>query len=163
MQNSEVQQKLDENNFSMRDTVKHIRRVGELLIQFSNALGNRAVNHDASKLESPEWDVFSYATARLRTLTYGTPEYEKSRQEIMPALEEHYKKNSHHPEFYQNGIDDMNLVDLVEMICDWKAATERHDDGNLKTSIESNMFRFKMSPQLVSILLNTARHFSWIK
>jgi hypothetical protein len=49
----------------------------------------------------------------------------------------------------------MNLVDIIEMLCDWKAATLRHADGNLLKSIEINKKRFKMSDELESILLNT--------
>ena len=50
----------------------------------------------------------------------------------------------------------MNLVDIVEMFCDWKAATERHHDGNLHKSIEKNAVRFEMNAQLVKIFENTA-------
>ena len=57
------------------------------------------------------------------------------------------------PEF---GINGMDLLDLVEMFCDWKAAGERHNDGNILKSIEKNTTRFGLSPQLVRILQNTA-------
>jgi len=47
----------------------------------------------------------------------------------------------------------------MEMLCDWKAAGERHEKtgGNLERSISLNTERFDISPQLVSILMNTAR------
>ena len=51
-------------------------------------------------------------------------------------------------------------LDVVEMFCDWKAATERHADGNLERSIEINRERFKMSDQLVAIFQNTR---AWIE
>ena len=53
-------------------------------------------------------------------------------------------------------VNDMNLLDIVEMLCDWKAASERHNDGNIRKSIEINANRFGLSPQLVKILENTA-------
>lgn len=53
-------------------------------------------------------------------------------------------------------MNDMNLLDVVEMLCDWKAASERHNDGNIRKSITINANRFNMSPQLVKILENTA-------
>jgi len=37
-----------------------------------------------------------------------------------------------------------------------KAASERHNDGNIRKSIEVNANRFGLSPQLVAILENTA-------
>ncbi len=54
-------------------------------------------------------------------------------------------------------IRGMSLLDLVEMLCDWKAASERHADGNLARSIELNQERFGYGDELRGILENTAR------
>ena len=51
----------------------------------------------------------------------------------------------------------MTLIDIIEMFCDWKASTLRHNDGNLLKSIEVNAERFNMDGQLTAILMNTAR------
>lgn len=59
------------------------------------------------------------------------------------------------------GVNGMTLLDLVEMFCDWKAATERHKDGSLKRSIEINRERFNLSPQLAAILENTRKELGW--
>ena len=59
------------------------------------------------------------------------------------------------------GINGMSLLDLLEMFCDWKAATERHADGDIKRSIEINRDRFNMSPQLAQILDNTRIELGW--
>jgi len=48
------------------------------------------------------------------------------------------------------------------MLADWKAATERHDDGDLAKSLEIQRERFGISDQLVAILRNTAEHFGWL-
>lgn len=56
-------------------------------------------------------------------------------------------------------LDDMTLVDLLEMLVDWKAASERHNDGNIRKSIEINAEQFQMSPQLTRIFENTAREY----
>lgn len=53
-------------------------------------------------------------------------------------------------------VNGMTLVDLVEMFCDWKASSLRHNDGNIRKSVEINAIRFRMSPQLAKILENTA-------
>jgi hypothetical protein len=58
----------------------------------------------------------------------------------------------------------MTLVDLVEMLCDWKAAGERHaDGGDLRRSLDHNAIRFSMADDLVEILNNTAREFGWLE
>ena len=53
----------------------------------------------------------------------------------------------------------MTLIDLCELIADWKAASERHNSGNLIKSIEINAERFHIDAQLKQILLNTAKVF----
>lgn len=65
-------------------------------------------------------------------------------------------------EYRRSRINGMTLVDLVEMIADWKASTERHLTGDLRRSLEINQERFGMSDELVQILANTARHFGWL-
>ena len=49
----------------------------------------------------------------------------------------------------------IGLIDLIEMICDWKAASERHADGNVYKSIEINQERFGYSDELKNIFNNT--------
>ena len=122
----------------------------------------RGTNHDASKLSDPEVEIFTIFTPKLKGSTYGSDEYDGFLKEMKVALDHHYKGNSHHPEYYgKKGINGMDLVDLVEMMCDWKAATMRHDDGDINKSLEINKKRFKIDDQLQEILQNTAdRYFS---
>jgi hypothetical protein len=49
----------------------------------------------------------------------------------------------------------MNLIDLIEMLCDWKAATLRHKNGDIYESLEINSKRFKYDKQLKNIFKNT--------
>lgn len=49
----------------------------------------------------------------------------------------------------------MSKIDLLEMLCDWKAATLRHNDGDIRKSVEINQERFGYSDELKQILLNT--------
>jgi hypothetical protein len=58
-------------------------------------------------------------------------------------------------------VDGMTLLDLVEMFCDWKAATERHADGSIEKSIQHNKGRFKLTDQLASILENSRKEMGW--
>lgn len=141
---------------STKDTLLHIKRVNELLLQFTKEIIDRAIQHDNSKLQEPEKPLFDKMTPLLKGLTYGSDDYKKALDELKPALDHHYANNSHHPEHYKNGIDDFTLVDLVEMFIDWKAASERHDDGDIFRSIEINKNRFGISEQLCKILKNTA-------
>lgn len=137
------------------DTRKHIARVSELLSLFAKQLLDRAVLHDRSKLGSPEVEEFTRHTAHLAATTFGSPEYNAAKKEMEPALQHHYAHNRHHPEHFKDGVADMNLVDLMEMLVDWKASSERHHNGNLRKSIEINANRFGLPPMLTKIMENT--------
>jgi hypothetical protein len=58
-------------------------------------------------------------------------------------------------------IGGMTLLDLLEMLCDWKAAGERHSTGSMQNSLEHNRTRFHIESQLQRILENTAAVFGW--
>lgn len=142
---------------SCLDTWEHISRVYELLSGVTENLLQRASVHDRSKLVEPELSIFDEYTPKLEQSTYGSDEYKRFLAEMGPGLRHHYAANSHHPEHYADGIRAMSLLDLIEMLCDWKAASERHADGDLLRSIEQNQKRFGYSDELKSIFLATAR------
>jgi hypothetical protein len=141
---------------SRPDTLAHVGEVRALLGNVVAELGRRAEAHDRSKLEDPEKAAFDEFTPKLRHSTYGSDEYRGFLAAMGPALQHHYAHNSHHPEHYPDGVRGMDLLDLVEMLCDWKAATLRHADGDLLRSIEINQGRFGYGDELKRILTNTA-------
>lgn len=143
------------------DTRRHIDEVQRYLERFIEGLEQRAEAHDKSKLEPPEKEAFDRATPELKGLTYGSPEYKAATARLGEALKHHYSVNSHHPEHYEFGLGGMDLLDIVEMICDWKAATKRHDDGDMDKSLEINRVRFEMSDQLYFIIQNTIARLKW--
>lgn len=60
-----------------------------------------------------------------------------------------------------SGIYGMSLLDLLEMLADWKAAGMRHADGDMQQSLEVNRKRFQMSDQLYEIFQNTVKELEW--
>lgn len=149
------------NYDSRPDTELHIGRVQALMGQIVGLLNDRMLVHDASKLLEPEKSGFDEWTPRLRVLTYGSDEYKAALVGLGEALAHHYAHNRHHPEYHERGVDNMTLLDLVEMFADWKAATERHENGDLARSIEINRNRFGINPQLARIFDNTQRELGW--
>jgi hypothetical protein len=137
-------------------TQAHINRVRELLDQVIADLTRRGILHDASKLVEPEATAFAASSDRLGRLTYGTPAYHDALHDLGAALTHHYAHNRHHPEYHHDGVNDMTLVDLIEMLCDWKAAAERQGNGDILASLRINEHRFGISPQLAGVLENTA-------
>jgi hypothetical protein len=202
---------------SRTDTLAHIERVRQLLENCIARLTVRGAAHDASKLMEPEKSAFDRLKAlSLSGMAYGSEEYRACLRAEKPAIEHHYKANSHHPEFYpqvettttgvmlrgaademeatakaaigsagqgeinalldfatfnrktadqlESSVNGMSLFDVLEMLMDWKAATERmKDGGDIHASLVHNIERFKLSPQLAAILKNTIREMGWPK
>lgn len=199
---------------SRPDTVAHIERVQTLIQTAISNLASRAVKHDLSKLEEPEKSAFDRLKAlSLSGMAYGSEEYRACLRAEKPAIQHHYKANSHHPEFYpvvdvgpiggmlratadaqkasadaalqtepeaakllldtanvvrgcadqmEASVNGMSLFDVLEMLLDWKAATERmKEGGDIRASLAINRDRFKLSPQLEAILANTIREMGW--
>lgn len=142
------------------ETWTHIDLVMRLLAGAQIELMRRQFTHDRSKLAAPEVSMFTEYTPKLKNSTYGSDEYKGFLKGMGEALDHHYQNNRHHPEHFDQGVDDMTLFDLLEMLIDWYAATKRHADGDIDRSIEINTERFKLSPQLAKILSNTV---PWIQ
>lgn len=150
---------------SRPETMEHISRVRHFLSLAVINLKGRGIRHDASKLVQPELMAFDIATPKLADLEYGSEEYKQSLKDLGPALDHHFKHNDHHPEHYENGVDEMSLMALIEMLCDWRAASERvkqrTDDpekvSTFEAGLEHNFERFFIEPQLAQILRNTAK------
>lgn len=153
----------DKTTLGNLETIKHIHQVRKFLYKFIEELDERAKEHDQTKLEEPEASILAEHTDALASTPYAdadgnmTPEYEALLVQVQPALDHHYANNRHHPQHWPDGVDDMTLVDLVEMLCDWKAATQRNKCGNIRRSVEANAKRFGMSEQLTKIFENTVR------
>lgn len=150
-----------EDELFRRETREHIDQVYAFLNEFRRKLKDRAEEHDESKfLDDTEAHLFAKYTDKLSDVTYDSDEYWELMDKLQPALKSHYENNRHHPNHFENGIDDMNLLDIVEMFFDWWASSKRHDDGDVKESIEKNKDRFNMSDQLARIFENTVDDFS---
>ena len=138
-------------------TKEHISTVSILLHKVARAITHRGIQHDASKLISPEVEMFEEYTPKLHGLTYGSPEYAACLKDMRVALVHHYANNRHHPEYHPNGIRGMNLIDLTEMLADWRSAAARHADGDIYKSLEINQKRFGYSDELKQIFINTIK------
>ena len=137
-------------------TMRHIETVRHYLNCVISEVLLRQEQHDQTKLQSPEVEIFEEYTPKLKNSDYGSDEYNRFLAEMKVALNHHYKHNRHHPEHFKNGISGMNLIDLIEMMCDWKAASMRHKTGDIYKSIDINQERFGYGDELKTILKNTA-------
>lgn len=114
------------------------------LLKVCFILLRRGMVHDLSKFGKDEFSILVENIHFFRTIPYATNDYEKYIKTIYSATEHHYGKNSHHPQHYGN-IEEMGFLDLVEMLCDWKAATRKCRHDNIEKSMEYNKNKFHFS------------------
>src|SRR4030042_3576170 len=155
---NDISKRMEKLNDFQKETITHITNVMRFIFKFKSELSQRALLHDKSKLASPEIMIFEKMPPKEKRASYGTKEYEEYSKELGIAVKHHYEVNSHHPEFFENGMNGMNLVDIIEMFCDWMAASIDHEhNGDINKSIDFSAKRFGMSDQLVDIFKNTVK------
>jgi hypothetical protein len=143
-------------------TQAHINRVAELIGEVNSELTYRAIYHDQSKfdpIEAGPLQEMQDLIDREGQAPFGTDEYRRRTALLGPMLEHHYAKNSHHPEHWSNGIASMSILDVVEMLCDWKAASERGGDSAINLTYLAQ--KYSIEPMLLSIMQSTCRHKGW--
>lgn len=136
-------------------TLIHIDLVSQYLESIKYELSLRQYSHDISKLQPEELDTFIEFSPKLKASEYNSPEYHENLAAMKPALDHHYANNLHHPQYWPNGVMDMTLVDLIEMLVDWVASVQRAN-GDIYKSLETNKDRFNIPEPIVQILKNTA-------
>lgn len=135
------------------DVLDHRARVAFWLkFLTSDVLEYRAKHHDESKLCDPEKAIFDEYTPKLKQYEFGSEAYKQALAGMKTGLQHHYNANPHHPEHFADGIDGMNIWDLVEMLADWMAAASVK---NAPMNLEYLKKRFNISDQLLSIIKNT--------
>jgi predicted glycoside hydrolase/deacetylase ChbG (UPF0249 family) len=150
------------NYDSTKDTEKHIETVRDFLGIAIGLLVGRSLSHDNSKLQEPEKSMYDEFKPKIKAVEqefgYGSPQYEEIVKQMGKALRHHFDTNSHHPEHYPNGINGMSLLDLIEALADWKAASTQYGTA---LNLEANRKRFGMSDQLFEIFKNTVKELGW--
>lgn len=139
-----------------------MQRVSHLLGDAAIELIRRGQDHDLSKLQPVELEPLQRMQdliEREGQAPYGSDEYKRRTSLLSGMLEHHYANNKHHPEHYDAGIDSMDLFDVLEMVLDWKAASERGVESVVNVS--ASVKRFGISPQLESIIRNTLDSNCW--
>lgn len=140
---------------SLSKARKHRNIVSNLINLLIMELHKKAETHDQSKLESPEAEIFAYYPDFIEKSNYMSEEYKSLLKEYNSGIEHHFQNNSHHPEHFKNGINDMNLIEIIEMLCNWKANLK--DGENIEDMIKKYKKIYRISNELTNILLNTVK------
>lgn len=129
----------------LRSYSRHLMFVRLALKKVEQALEQRGIVHDASKMLDDEYFGFSRINAAARINKFGSPEYAEAMVREQETIDLHFRRNSHHPERPQlvAGVktepDDaryfaalnenrMSFLDVIEMVCDWWGARKGYND-----------------------------------
>ena len=130
--------------FSLLRVRDHIFGVSQRLTRFCTVLMTRAITHDNSKYSESELDDHISMAVEMDGIQYGTDTYYAIKRKYESLSAQHFANNRHHPEHHHNGIDDMNLVDVIEMLCDWLTGSE-NTGTPVERSLEINEERYNVS------------------
>jgi len=128
------------------------------LIAVSKRLLDRAIKHDASKLEEPERSAYIDPVWELNTtdVPYGSDRYKELISQMGEGWKHHELVNDHHVGYFEphNPIKRMNLFVLMEMCCDWiAAASKKNNDPEL--ALDQLIQKYNVDEQLQQIIRNT--------
>ncbi len=139
----------------IKDLVQYKQWVAQNMQTAASELFQRAAVHDNSKFSPEEFEPYEEAFPNLQKYAYGSEELREELRKIKPAIHHHFSVNRHHPEYFgERGINGMNLIDVLEMVCDWMAASKRSQTG-IDKGLEINKERYGISDQLFEIIRNT--------
>ena len=145
----------------LTDTIMHISEVQENLFQIANDLQRRGIAHDRSKFLPEEFDAFVETRPKFEKANYGSKEYQECTEAIKPAVDHHYHSNRHHTGYFKNGFVDMNLLDIIEMICDWKAASRRSPNLSFRDSLPIAFKKYKIPENMQKHIISTLEYLNW--
>jgi hypothetical protein len=140
-----IMAELSEETKTLLTALRHQTLVKKYLLRLAHRLEERALLHDLSKFQLDEFEGFVEINQIARKHKYGSPEYQASITSDAVAL--HLSRNSHHPEHHHGGIKDMRLLDLMEMVVDWLAASETYGKTTFGESLQIQKDRFKITDE----------------
>lgn len=103
-------------------------------------LAKKCSIHDNSKLETPEFELFSGLPLEKESMKNPNQGIDK---EVEDVISVHWKNNTHHPEHYSS-YKEMSEIDIMEMVCDWYARSLQYHTDFLQfvKTRQENRFHF---------------------
>lgn len=146
----------------LTDIIQHISEVAENLAEMRHDLERRGIAHDRSKLGEFEFDAFITTRPKFKKANYGSKEYQECVDAIKPAIDHHYEVNRHHTGFHASGFSDMNLLDILEMLADWRAASRRSPDLSFADSLPKAFEKYGIPENMQRHIVKTLEYLGWL-
>lgn len=160
----DVRIEFDEQFINTTKSIRnHKRNVRKRMLFIADEIIKRADMHDDSKLDYPElgWLVAMDKEGRA---PYGSEAYFEKMKRWDCFFKHHYRENTHHPDHYDDKTYGMNIIDIVEMMCDVISYFDELESTKAFEIIDEQAERFGLSEELASILKATlTTYFAYIK
>ena len=114
--------------------MRHRTRVGNKMSALGNDLAIRGRRHDNTYTDDMESELF------IKAKTAST--YEERLRATEGLYNLHARNNDYYPEFHKGGLSDMNMAQIIELICERMALYEETilENGNTILSIEPDRY-----------------------
>ena len=131
--------------------IRHQALVSARLRELARHLEKRADLHDLSKYRFDEFEGFVQINQVARKYPYGSKEYMESIKDNN-VVDLHFGRNRHHPEYHANEVNDMTLIDIIEMVCDWSGAAETYGTNTFRDSLGKQIKRFDLTSEQLYLI-----------
>lgn len=156
-------------NITLEYILQHKRRIIKWAEVFIDEIRRRASVHDDSKLEEPEISGWKAMDKEPRC-PYGSKEYNDKINRYKWLMELHWRRNRHHPEYWQIWEDrrDRDLIDYLEMLIDWLSYSDKKlTYTQARELVARQVTRYHMddpndpinNPPMSQLLLNTISNY----
>ena len=141
------------------ETHRHIDDVQIYMQRCIDKLHQNSKIHDLTKFGEEELTPLMnlYAHHEKNGVSkFGTEEYKKDmKTHLSSMIKHHHQENTHHPEHFEAGVKGMNLMQVLEMVCDWASASKRSGGGIV--NLNDTQKRFCFSDDMKEIMRNTLK------
>lgn len=111
-----------------QDLMTHKRKVAKHMGHASAIILENAVNHDVDKIEDEVvFQTYSTHAKNQKATPWGTHHRQDYEDLYMEEAIERHIQNKHHMQDSRNLRTDIDIFDVIEMMCDWIAAMERDE------------------------------------
>lgn len=159
----------DNEDITVKYIMEHKARVKQWIEVFIKELRRRADIHDDSKLREPEISGWRAMDKEPR-YKYGTKEYFNKVDKYKWLMEQHWKSNRHHPEYWTLNPDKQSrdLIDIIEMLSDWLGySSKKPSYKEAKKLVEEQTKRYSLdkiedidkNPPLYTLIMNTLTNY----
>lgn len=146
----------DDKEF-LQSNIIHRYYVNFFLSKFVQEIMIRATLHDVSKYSDGEFPGFKGATYYVRG-PWGKEEIPDAvKEKLKESIDLHHTNNDHHPEYFPSGMEDMDLIQLLELSVDWKSAMIRHGNYDIEENVRVGQQKFGYPDFFAKILCNTLK------